>query len=208
MKRILTCLLVCLLVTVSAQIVALDTLQFGITQLDTLIDDTIACYPHKCPVVACHSWQLPAWFDGVVDISGDPIGVYEILIVTTSNAVRYDSCHSLFPFAGMDARLFYNYGADAQVVVCGSEGAVIFMTAKGDTTTMHHALPQAFILLDTLCPTLPIQDDLSECKSFQYIDLLNLKQHTTDDQNTLPRGIYWQWCGTVANGKKIAIFGH
>lgn len=181
----------------------------GVGAIDTSVVQEGVTYCTDCPTQGSVSWTLPNDFNGYIYLLC-PNGTLpsSIQVVQDCQFVLFDTCVVL-PQNYNNG--FFSIGiaiiGNAQIYINGQVGDSIVIDCKS-TPFPQEALEAYLLDLATCQLPLPIQDDLSDCGSFQYIDLLNPKQHTTDDQNTLPRGIYWQYCGTVANGKKIAIFGH
>lgn len=130
-----------------------DTLQLGVMQVDSLSMDTVECYPYLCEVQKCHAWQLPLNFSGLLDLGSDNPNTYEIIIISNNDTVRFDRCDSITPFSQGLLQIFYNYGQNAQVIICGPADAQIFIAAKTDPDE-HKPLPFPILLLDTLCKSL------------------------------------------------------
>lgn len=130
-----------------------DTIVVGVQEHDSLIGDTIECYPYGCKAEKSHVYEVPGPFSGVIDIGG-PLGAKCSVMLTTANdSVHFDTCVVLSPFAGNQYRKFLSSAGWFQVHLTGPEGALVDITAKIDTSTARPLLPEPFILLDTLCGT-------------------------------------------------------
>lgn len=133
-----------------------DTLHSGIYRTDTLWDDTTECYPYKCSITKCNTWYIGIE-EGVIHVTGDPADFYEITITTYNDSVHFDTCVTLFPFAGGDFLMFFTFGQNAQITICGPEGSAITIIAKPDTSQPHPPLKPPFLCLDTLCGATSIE---------------------------------------------------
>lgn len=179
----------------------LDTLVSGVSETDTLLGDTIICYPYECHVQKGHGYELPYAFGGVVDIGGTAGAVCEISFITIGDSMHYDTCVILSPFAGTEARFFWRILADCQMLVAGPEGTEIHVTAKMDTSTVHHLLPPTQFLLSSLCPT-----DMPPARETTYA---YLKIDTWEAfQPPLEPGLYFVLDSQtmMPTGRKIRVF--
>lgn len=131
----------------------LDSLVVGVSELDTLLSDTIECYPYGCPVQKAHGYELPYAFAGVIDVGGTLGATVELSFVTGYDSMHFDTCVVLSPFAGLEYRVFFTILADCQLLIAGPEGCEVHVTVKMDTSNVHHHLPATQFLLSALCPT-------------------------------------------------------
>jgi len=131
----------------------LDTLVTGVSELDTLLGDTIECYPYGCHVEKVHGYELPWAFDGVIDVGGTLGATVELSFVTGHDSMHFDTCIVLSPNAGSEYRIFFKILADCQLLIAGPEGCEVHVTVKMDTSNVHHYLPATQFLLSALCPT-------------------------------------------------------
>lgn len=131
----------------------LDSLVVGVAETDTLLGDTLFCYPYECHVDNGHGYELPWSFDGVIDIGGTSGAVVEVSFVTSYDSMHFDTCIVLSPFAGTQYRIFFTMLADCQLYISGPEGCEVVVNAKMDTSNVHHHLPATQFLLSAMCPT-------------------------------------------------------
>lgn len=183
---------------------AQDSIGTNFWYQDSLLSDTITCYPYDCPVEKCQTWHLPGGFVGTVQVGAEPFGTYHIMVMNTCDTVRLDTC--LILSEGLAFRWIYtaNFQSSAQVSLCGFNGAIGVIHCQSDTTT--NPLPHPIILLDTLCMATSVQSplpSLMECESPQLYDILHRPVNVP--RNKLPAGIYWEFCGQSYTGKKVLV---
>ena len=206
MKRLLICFaLVFSFVCSISQTVTVDTLHVGTPQYDTLHGPLIACYDYNCNPVNSKTYVLSQAYSGAVDINGDGVGMFEVMVVTEDLFVHVDTCVVINPWAGGQYQLRFDFPDAAKIIINGSEGATITVLSKVEPGQLY-ALPSPILALDTICqiPT-TIDAQLPTCEQQHYVNITTLIEYTDRSSQALPSGIYWQYCQDRRIGQKILV---
>lgn len=180
----------------------------GVGAVDQQVIEQGPTFCTECPTGGFVSWSMPEDFNGHIQLySPNGQQQFSLQLVQQCRWLLLDSCITLptSPTNGPFDLRFAVFGA-SQLYISGQLGDTLNIICKS-TPSPQEELYIPLIDLATCSVPLSIQDDWGACNAYQYIDIMTLKQFATDDENALPSGIYWKWCSTVANGKKIAIFG-
>lgn len=139
-----------------------DTLTNGLAQIDTIGNgQPLQCYPYCRPFEGLRVWQLPHGFQGVVDITANPVDSLSMQIWSDCDSIHLDTCFWPDP----PFRLFFQSGANAQVAICGDSATSIAISALPDTSA-HNLIPTAFILMDTLCGITSVREGANFTESY------------------------------------------
>lgn len=150
MKKLLTLLILVLLGSFLAfGQCATDTIEPFSHSLFTFNQEPISCYPFKCPVEACHYWQLPDSFKGGLFVF-DADATVEILIFDSCLSVLVDTC--LFIGVGpFGYSIHYNFPPKSMLVIGGQNDASIGVSIKPDPSGLLNNFGPAICRIDTLC---------------------------------------------------------
>lgn len=165
---------------------------------DSLDMPPIPCYPYKCKVGHCESWQLPP-FSGHLEVTPESFvsATYEVIIYTDCHLVLFDECRILFNSAGGAFDTILRFPQSTQVTICSSNptNATILIKPWGALDSLV-AVP--IIDLDTLCATGIEPEKPRPPKTYRPLDMLRGLGDPMDKQ---PLGI-----SIRSDGLKVAKF--
>lgn len=128
---------------------ATDTIEPFSHSAFSMNQEPISCYPFKCPVEACHYWQLPDSFKGGLFVY-DADATVEILIFDSCLSVLVDTC--LFIGVGpFGYSIHYNFPAKSMLVIGGQNDGPIGVSIKPDPSGLLNNFGPAICRIDTLC---------------------------------------------------------
>lgn len=180
----------------SAQQCAIDTvpLAHGTPSIDTAIMemDGLPCLSPSCTQVeSATSWNLRP--NATDTIAGDLMlfsqdsGLYRVTILRECRYVLFDTCGYLLRNEGTADHVFRiakNFGANAQLVICGDFGDSVQCQMKEFPLTDTLKIK---IDLDTLCGALGVPEMVQSRYTYQALDLL--RGTKGEPQDTPPVGL-------------------
>lgn len=178
----------------------------GIASIDSSTIAASATYCTACVVDGYVSWELPVNFTGHLHIASPNAGsTFSIQIVQSCRYVVYDTCMRLpRNIFGGGFQINFSVVGNAQVYIGGGIGDTVVIGCK-TTPPPQQFLGPAYLDLSTCITPTGIDQPTSLCTDYNYYDIVHLRPVSERNQNSLPIGLYWRWCGEWYNGKKVLI---
>ena len=108
----------------------------GIPAKDTAVIGNLEPRCTRCPTAACVAWSIMDNFDGHLYFHSPSGGIFSVQVTQNCNLLLLDTC-GIFPppgIAGLSFDIFFSVIGNAQVMVCGNFGDMIYIDSKSTTS--------------------------------------------------------------------------